>query len=78
MRSYSAFNILREGLRGHAGWSAAWRSPDPKPAYDILVIGGGNTGRDTTVIRSNYFYPESTVFYDLSVRLYKGLSRKLN
>jgi len=41
-------------------------------------IGGGNTGRNTTVIRSNYFYPESTDLYDLSLRLYEGLSKELN
>lgn len=41
-------------------------------------IGGGNTGRNTTVIRSNYFFPESAAFYDLSVSLYERLSRELN
>ncbi|MFQ5535434.1 MAG: sarcosine oxidase subunit beta family protein, partial [Sphingomonadales bacterium] len=41
-------------------------------------LGGGNTGRNTTVIRSNYFYPESAAFYDLSVKLYEGLSKELN
>lgn len=41
-------------------------------------LGGGNTGRNTTVIRSNYFYPESTDLYDLSVRLYEGLSKDIN
>ncbi len=41
-------------------------------------IGGGNTGRNTTVIRSNYFFPESAAFYDFSVQLYEGLSRDLN
>jgi sarcosine oxidase, subunit beta len=41
-------------------------------------LGGGNTGRNTTIIRSNYFYPESAALYDLSVRLYEGLSRHLN
>jgi sarcosine oxidase subunit beta len=41
-------------------------------------IGGGNTGRNTTIIRSNYFYPESAALYDMSVRLYEGLSRELN
>jgi sarcosine oxidase subunit beta len=41
-------------------------------------IGGGNTGRNTTIIRSNYFHPESTALYDLSVSLYEGLSRELN
>lgn len=41
-------------------------------------IGGGNTGRNTTVVRSNYFYPQSAAFYDLSLNLYKDLSRTLN
>ena len=41
-------------------------------------IGGGNTGRNTTVIRSNYFFPESARFYDFSLSLYEGLSRALN
>jgi sarcosine oxidase subunit beta len=41
-------------------------------------IGGGNTGRNTTVCRSNYFYPESVALYDLALRLYEGLSRELN
>ena len=41
-------------------------------------IGGGNTGRNTTIIRSNYFHPQSAALYDLSVRLYEGLSRELN
>src|SRR5688572_23773100 len=41
-------------------------------------IGGGNTGRNTTIIRSNYFHPQSAALYDLSVGLYEGLSRELN
>lgn len=41
-------------------------------------IGGGNTGRNTTVIRSNYFFPESAAFYDFSLKLYEGLSKDLN
>jgi sarcosine oxidase subunit beta len=38
-------------------------------------LGGGNTGRNTTAVRSNYFYPESVALYDLALRLYEGLSR---
>jgi sarcosine oxidase, subunit beta len=41
-------------------------------------IGGGNTGRNTTVLRSNYFYPESVALYDLALRLYENLSKDLN
>lgn len=41
-------------------------------------LGGGNTGRNTTIIRSNYFYPESAAFYDFSLKLYEELSAALN
>lgn len=41
-------------------------------------VGGGNTGRNTQVVRSNYFYPESAAFYDHSLKLYESLSRELN
>ena len=41
-------------------------------------LGGGNTGRNTTAIRSNYYYQESAALYELSVRLYEGLSKELN
>ena len=38
-------------------------------------IGGGNTGRNTAIIRSNYLTPEGVAFYDESIRLYQGLSQ---
>ena len=41
-------------------------------------IGGGNSGRNTTVVRSNYYYPQSAALYDFSLRLYEGLARELN
>ena len=41
-------------------------------------IGGGNTGRNTTIVRSNYLYPQSARLYDFSVKLYEGLSSELN
>jgi sarcosine oxidase subunit beta len=41
-------------------------------------IGGGNTGRNTTVVRSNYYFPASGALYDLALRLYEGLSRELD
>ncbi len=41
-------------------------------------IGGGNTGRNTTIIRSNYLYGESAHLYDHALKLWDGLSQELN
>ncbi|MCC5867828.1 MAG: sarcosine oxidase subunit beta family protein [Gammaproteobacteria bacterium] len=41
-------------------------------------LGGGNSGRNTQVSRSNYFWPESAAFYDRSLQLYETLSHELN
>jgi len=44
---YNLFNVLRESLRGHTGWAPAWRDPDPKPSYDVVIVGGGGHGLAT-------------------------------
>ena len=41
-------------------------------------IGGGNTGRNTTIVRSNYLWDESTHLYEKSMKLWEGLSQDLN
>jgi len=41
-------------------------------------LGGGNTGRNTQVTRSDYFWPQSCAFFDRSLQLYEGMSRELN
>jgi methylglutamate dehydrogenase subunit A len=43
---YSALALLRRAVTG-AAWQRAWRSPDPKPTYDVIVIGGGGHGLAT-------------------------------
>jgi sarcosine oxidase subunit beta len=41
-------------------------------------IGGGNTGRNTTIIRSNYLFDESAQLYDHALRMWRDLSQVLN
>jgi sarcosine oxidase, subunit beta len=77
-----SYDIVIIGGGGH-GLATAYYLAKQHGVTNVAVlekgwIGGGNTGRNTTVIRSNYFFPESTAFYDLSVKLYEGLSKELN
>ena len=44
---YSIFSLLSQTLRGHKGWTPAWRDPAPKPEYDVIIIGGGGHGLAT-------------------------------
>ncbi|MBN8914864.1 MAG: sarcosine oxidase subunit beta family protein [Rhizobiales bacterium] len=108
MRRFSLPTLLSEALNAHQGWSRQWRNPTPRPAYDVLIIGGGshglgaayylakehglrniavlekgwigggNSGRNTTIIRSNYLYDESAALYEHAVKLWEGLSQELN
>ncbi len=41
-------------------------------------LGGGNTGRNTTIVRSNYFFPQSVALFDFALRQYEQLSEELN
>jgi sarcosine oxidase, subunit beta len=75
------YDVLIVGGGGH-GLATAYYLAKHHAIRKVAVIekgwlGGGNTGRNTTVIRSNYFYPESARIYELSLRLYEGLSREL-
>ena len=77
-----SYDILIVGGGGH-GLATAYYLAKHHGQRNVAVIekgwlGGGNTGRNTTVVRSNYFYPASVALYDLALRLYEGLSRELN
>jgi len=108
MNRYSAWAVFKNGLSGHRGWARQWRDPEPKKAYDIVIVGaglhglatayylaknhgmrniavlekgwlgGGNAGRNTTIVRSNYMMPGNRQFYEHSLKLWENLSHDLN
>ena len=41
---YSVFSLMRNAMSRHQDWQPAWRSPDPKREYDVIIIGGGGHG----------------------------------
>ncbi len=47
MTRYSAFAILKNALSGNKHWQPAWRKPDPKKSYDVIIVGGGGHGLST-------------------------------
>ncbi len=76
------YRVVIVGGGGH-GLATAYYLARQHGISDVAVlekgwIGGGNTGRNTTIVRSNYLLPESAALYELSLKLYEGLSRELN
>lgn len=105
---YSIISLAGNAVTSHKRWPAAWNSPDPRPAYDVIIVGGGghglatayylaknhgarniavlekswlgggNTGRNTTIVRSNYYLEANARFYEHSLKLWEELSQTLN
>ena len=108
MGNYSLLELIRHSFSHHEEWPRAWRNPQPKEEYEVIIvgagghglatayylakehgitnvavlekgyIGGGSVGRNTTIIRSNYLWDETSHLYEWSMKLWKGLSQELN
>lgn len=108
MSDYSILSLIKNALHSNKKWERAWRDPEPKKHYDVIIIGagghglasafylaknhgikniavlekgylgGGNTGRNTTIVRSNYMLDENALFYEKSLKLWEQLSHELN
>ena len=108
MEKYSFLNLVKHAARHHENWRPAWRSPAPREAYEVVIVGGGghglatayylakehgvtdvavlekgwlgggNTGRNTTIVRSNYLRDEAAHLYEFALKLWENLSLELN
>ena len=76
------YDVAIIGAGGH-GLAAAYYLARDHGITDVAVLdkgwlGGGNTARNTTIVRSNYLTPEGVRFYDESIRLFRSLSGELD
>ncbi|SDF94444.1 sarcosine oxidase subunit beta family protein [Alloyangia pacifica] len=52
---FSGLRVIKEALTGHKGWKPLWRDPEPKPAYDFVIVGGGGHGLATAFYLAKTF-----------------------
>ena len=77
-----SYDVVIVGAGGH-GLATAYYLAKEHGIRNVAVLekgwlGGGNTGRNTTIIRSNYLFDESAALYDHAVKLWEGLTQELN
>ena len=81
-KKWPSYDIIIVGGGGH-GLGTAYYLAKEHGLKNIAVIekgwlGGGNTGRNTEVVRSNYLWDEAAQIYEFSLKLWKDLSQQLN
>jgi sarcosine oxidase subunit beta len=81
-RLKKTYDVVIIGGGGH-GLAAAYHLAKDHGITDVAILergylGGGNTGRNTAIVRSNYLTPEGVAFYDRSVKLFQDLSSDLD
>jgi sarcosine oxidase, subunit beta len=76
------YDVVIVGAGGHGLGTAYYLAKEHGLSRVAVIdkgwLGGGNTGRNTTIIRSNYLYDESARLYEHSMKLWEGLSQELN
>jgi sarcosine oxidase subunit beta len=78
----AAYDAIIIGAGGH-GLATAYYLAKEQGLGNVAVVekgwlGGGNTGRNTTIVRSNYLWEESEAIYEHAMKLWEGLSHELN
>jgi sarcosine oxidase subunit beta len=78
----ASYDVVIIGGGGH-GLATAYYLAKNHGITNVAVIergwlGGGNTGRNTTIVRSNYLWDESAALYEHALKLWEGLSQDLN
>lgn len=76
------YDVVVIGAGGH-GLATAYYLAKEHGVRNIAVVergylGGGNTARNTTIVRSNYLWDESTALYEKAMKLWEGLSQDIN
>ena len=76
------YDVVVVGAGGHGLATAYYLAREHGVRHVAVVergwLGGGNTGRNTTIVRSNYLWDEATLLYEKAMQLWEGLSQALN
>ena len=76
------YDVVIIGGGGHGLATAYYLAKEHKITNVAIVekgwIGGGNVGRNTTILRSNYMYDANNLFYEFGMKLWRNLSQELN